>query len=50
MTEHEEYANTLVRTGFNDRDDVLEAVLDSYGDELSEPDAPSAASRPLLPL
>lgn len=45
MTEHEEYATTLVRTGFNDRDDVLEAVLDYCEDELSEADAAALVDR-----
>jgi hypothetical protein len=45
VTEAEEYATTLVRTGFNDRDDVLEAVLDSYESELSEADAEELVDR-----
>ncbi len=45
MTEAEEYATTLVRTGFNDRDEVLEAVLESYEDELSEEEAEALVDR-----
>lgn len=45
MSEAEEYASTLVRTGFADRDEVLEAVLDSYEDELSEEEAGALVTR-----
>lgn len=45
MTEAEEYATTLVHTGFHDRDEVLEAVLESYEDELSEQDAADLVDR-----
>lgn len=45
MTEAEEYATTLVRTGFNDRDEVLEAVLESHEDELSEQEAADLVDR-----
>jgi hypothetical protein len=45
VTEAEEYANTLVRTGFHDQDEVLEAVLESYEDDLSEDEAEELVTR-----
>lgn len=45
MTEQEEYASTLVRSGFHDRDEVLEAVLDPYEEELSEDEAEALVTR-----
>jgi hypothetical protein len=45
VTDVEEYATTLVRSGFHDRDEVLTAVLDSYEDELSEADAEELVTR-----
>jgi hypothetical protein len=45
VTEAEEYASTLVRTGFHDRDEVLEAVVESYEDDLSEDEAASLVTR-----
>jgi hypothetical protein len=45
VTEAEEYASTLVRTGFHDQDEVLEAVVESYEDDLSEDEAAALVTR-----
>ena len=45
MTDVEKYATTLVNTGFNDRDDVLEAVLESPWNELSREEAEALVTR-----
>jgi hypothetical protein len=45
VTDAEEHASTLVRSGFNDRAEVLEALLDTYGNELSEAEAEALVTR-----
>ncbi len=45
MTEVEEYADLMVRGGFVERDEVVEAVVDSFPEEVSEQDAEALVER-----
>ena len=45
VSEEQEYASTLVRAGFHDREEVLAAVLESFEDDLSEEDAEALVTR-----
>jgi hypothetical protein len=45
MTEAEEYASAMIATGFRDQDEVVEAVHESFEDELSEEEAEELVDR-----